>query len=165
DGNAQIDAGRRGMTGLAPGLPVRREIFPQIGNLGGAQSDEEGQAHRADGRKRLLGVGRHPKRRMRNLVRPRRDRRVLEAVELALVAERLALPRLADDLERLAEARLALAVGDPVDVVGARDAAAADPELDGLVHPAAHLLDEDPEVQGSLRSLTASPWPEQYRSL
>src|SRR5262245_42273820 len=67
---------------------------------------------------------------MRNLIRPGRDRRVLEAVELALVAERLALPRLADDLERLAEARLALVVGDPVDVVGARDAAAADPELD-----------------------------------
>src|SRR5215510_4508170 len=185
---------------------------------------------------------------MRNLIRPGRDRRVLEAVELALVAERLALPRLADDLERLAEARLALAVGDPVDIVGARDAAAADPELDAafadvierrhllgdpqrmaqrkhrdggthahpprpgrdragdlqrgrddragrvevdlaephaidtpglgrlgdredvperahLVHSTPHLLDEDPEVHGSLRSLTASPSPEQYRSL
>src|SRR6059036_3951722 len=31
-----------------------------------------------------------------------------------------------------------------------------------LVHSTAHLLDEDPEVHGSLRSLTASPSPEQY---
>src|SRR5262249_61062661 len=34
-----------------------------------------------------------------------------------------------------------------------------------LVHSTPHLLDEDPEVHGSLRSLTASPSPEQYRSL
>src|SRR2546430_14751484 len=39
------------------------------------------------------------------------------------------------------------------------------PERARLVHPVAHLLDEDPEVHDSFRSLTASPWPEQYRSL
>jgi hypothetical protein len=43
---------------------------------------------------------------MGKLIRARRDGGVLEAVILALVAEWLALPRLEDDLERLAEARL-----------------------------------------------------------
>ena len=56
-----------------------------------------------------------------------------DAIELALVAERLARPRLPEDVERLAEARLALAVLDAVDVVGAHDAAAADPELEAAL--------------------------------
>jgi hypothetical protein len=49
---------------------------------------------------------------------------------LALVAEGLALPRLENDLERLAEARLALRVGNAVDVVDAGKPAAADPEIE-----------------------------------
>jgi hypothetical protein len=64
------------------------------------------------------------------LDRPRRHRRVLEAVELALVAERLALPRLLEDRECFLEARLALAVWDVEHVVGARRAAPADAEVE-----------------------------------
>src|SRR5262245_8151715 len=67
---------------------------------------------------------------MGHLERARRDRRVLEPVELALVAEGLPLPGFPDDLERLAEPGLALAVRDAVAVLRARDAAAADPELE-----------------------------------
>src|SRR3989442_5144694 len=67
---------------------------------------------------------------MRRLVRPRRDDGVLHAVELALVAERLALPALPDDLQGLAETRLALGVRHAVDVVGPHDAAAPDAELE-----------------------------------
>ena len=52
-------------------------------------------------------------RRMRHLVGPRRHRGVVDAVELALVAERLAGPGPAEDVERLAEAGLALGVGTP----------------------------------------------------
>ena len=75
---------------------------------------------------------------MRHLVGPRRDRRVPDAIELALVAERLARPRPPDDIERLAEAGLALVVAHPVGVVGAHDAAAADAELEA---PLADVVD------------------------
>src|SRR5437867_12534806 len=70
---------------------------------------------------------------MGHLVRPGRDGRVLEAIELARVPEGIALPRLENDLERFAETRLTLAVGDAVDVVGAGNAAAADPELEAAL--------------------------------
>src|SRR5438552_4272559 len=66
---------------------------------------------------------------MRHLIWARRHGRVLEPVVLARVAERLPFPGLADDLERLAEPRLALAVRNSVNVVRARHAAPADSEL------------------------------------
>src|SRR5882724_1630815 len=118
------------MARLAPRLPVQGQVGAQIGDLGGAQPDEDGQAHLADRRKGLLGVSGHPDGRMRRLERAGRDRRVLKPVELAVVAERLAFPGLPDDLERLAEPRLTLPVCDAVAIVRARDAAAADPELE-----------------------------------
>src|SRR4029450_13200105 len=55
---------------------------------------------------------------------------VLDAIELARVAERLAGPGPAHDVERLAEAGLALRVRHAVGVVGADHAAAADAELE-----------------------------------
>ena len=63
------------------------------------------------------------------MVRARRYRRVLEPVERALIAERLALPGLPHDVQCLFEARLALAVRDLEDVVGARRSAATDAEI------------------------------------
>src|SRR5262252_6765118 len=75
---------------------------------------------------------------MRLLIRPGGDRGVLEAVELSLVAEGLALPRFLDDLERLAEARLALSVGNAEDVVGSCGAAASNAELEA---PLAQVID------------------------
>src|SRR3990172_6574361 len=75
---------------------------------------------------------------MRLLVRARRDGRGLEAVERARVAERLALPGFLDDRERLAEAGLALAVGNAEDVVGARGFAAPDPELEASLAEVVH---------------------------
>src|SRR5258705_10232380 len=75
---------------------------------------------------------------MRLLVRTRRHHRILELVEVALVAEGLALPGLADDGEGLAEARLALAVRDAQDVVGARRSAAADAHVEAAL---AELID------------------------
>jgi hypothetical protein len=103
-----------------------------------AQADEDGQTHLSDSRECLLGRGGHAKRRVGQLIRARRDGRVLEAPVLPFVAERLALPRLEDDLERLAKARLTLRVGDAVHVVDAREAAAADPEVEA---PGADLID------------------------
>ena len=75
---------------------------------------------------------------MGNLIGPRRDDGVLHAIELALVAERLARPSAADDLQRLAEARLALGVRHAVNVVRAHDAAAPDAELEA---PFADVID------------------------
>ena len=51
-------------------------------------------------------------------------------MELALVGEGLALPRLAEDRQRLLEARLALPVRDAERVVGRRGAAATDAEVE-----------------------------------
>ena len=56
-----------------------------------------------------------------------------DPVELALVAERLPRPRLPDDLERLAKAGLALAIGHAIGIVRAHHAAAADPELEATL--------------------------------
>ena len=137
DGNAEIDAGLSVVTRLAPGLPVQFETFLKLGNIQVAQSDKERQAQLGDERKSLHGIGGHPDGRMRLLVRLGRDRGVLEAVELALVGKRLTLPGFLDDLERLAEAGLALAVGDAEHVIRARRAAPPDPELEA---PLAQLI-------------------------
>jgi hypothetical protein len=75
---------------------------------------------------------------MWRLDRAWRHRRVLKAIELALVAERLALPRFLHDRERLFEARLALGVGDVQRVVRPRRAAATDAEVEA---PAAQVID------------------------
>ena len=75
---------------------------------------------------------------MRALVRRGRHRAGLHAEELAVVLEALALPRLADDGQRLREARLALAVGHAEHVVGARRAAATHAELEAAL---AHVIE------------------------
>ena len=67
------------------------------------------------------------------LIGPRRHDGVLELVELALIAEGLALPGLAEDGEALLEARLALAVGNAEHVVGARRAAAPHAHLEAAL--------------------------------
>src|SRR5439155_1012286 len=136
--DAQIHAGLAGMAGLAPGLPVGRELRLQIGGLRDAQADEDGQSHPAGRGKRLVAGGGHAKGRMRDLIRTRRDDRVLDPIELARVAERLALPALTDDLQRLAKACLALAVRHAIDVVRPHDAAATDAELEA---PFADVID------------------------
>src|SRR5262249_51373984 len=121
DWDAQEHAGLPGVSFLAPDPTVGLELGGEIGDLRGPEPDEDGQPEPRGDRERLLARGRHADGRMRALVGARRHRRVVDAVELALVAERLALPGLADDLERLAEARLALGVGNAVGVVGAHD--------------------------------------------
>src|SRR5204863_8062014 len=68
--------------------------------------------------------------RMGSLIGTGGHRRVLDLVKRAVVAEGFSRPGLPEDLERFAKARLALAVGHTVDVVGAHDAAPADPELE-----------------------------------
>ena len=67
------------------------------------------------------------------LIRARRHRGIVDAIELALVAEGLALPGLSDDLEPFAKASLALGVGHAVGVIRAHDAAAADAELEAAL--------------------------------
>src|SRR5262245_11270009 len=66
---------------------------------------------------------------MRHLVGTGHDGGIPDAVELPLVAEGLARPAEPDDVERLAEAGLALAIRHAVDVVRPHDATAADAEL------------------------------------
>src|SRR5256712_3688408 len=162
DGDPQMAAGLSGGAGLAPGLPVRRELRLQIGDLGGAQPDEDGQPHAAGRGKRLVAGGGHAQRRMRDLVGTGRDDRVLDPIELTLVAEGLALPARPDDLQRFAKARLALAVGHAIDVVGPHDAAAADPELEAAladVIDGRHLFgDAQRMVQG--KHLHGRPHPQ-----
>jgi len=108
-------------------------VVAELGDVEVADPDEELQPEPSDQRERVRRVGGHPHRRMRRLVRARRHHDVLEPVELALEAERLTLPRLADDLEGLDEARLALGVWDAERVVGARGAAAPDAEVEAAL--------------------------------
>jgi hypothetical protein len=86
------------------------------------------------------------------LVGHRSHGRVRDFVELAVVAERLTLPREANDLERLAKAGLALAVGNAVGVVRADDATPTDPELEASLADVIERRDlfGDPErmIQG-----------------
>src|ERR1700730_3136208 len=133
DGDAEVDARRTGMARLAPGFPVRRELSLQVGDLRGAEPDEDGQSHPAGRGKGLLARGRHANGRMRILIGARRHRGVVDAVELALVAEGRALPGLPDDLEPFAKAGLALGVRHAVGVIRAHDAAAADAELEAAL--------------------------------
>ena len=118
------------MADVSPRLPVRRELRAKIRDLGGAQPDEDLQPEAAGRRKRLGARRRHADRWMGKLIRPRHNGRVLDPIELSLVAEGLAGPRAPDDLERLEEACLAFGVRDAKHVVGAHRAAAADPILE-----------------------------------
>src|ERR1700730_14315320 len=133
DGDAEVDAGLGRMARLGPGAAVRVQRALQLRDVHVAKTHEDRQPQLGDERKGLGGIGGHPERRMRLLIRTRRDGGVLEAVELAVVAERLALPGFLDDLERLAKARLALAIGNAEDIVGARGSAAPDPELEAAL--------------------------------
>src|SRR5439155_12436920 len=81
----------------------------------------------------LLGGRGHPDGRMGELIRARRDCRVLEAVILTSVAELLALPGLQDDLQGFAKARLTFFIGNPVHVVGTRGSAPTDPEIEATL--------------------------------
>src|SRR4029453_11471919 len=148
DGQAEIDAGAAGLSRLAPGAPVAAQLGLQLGDVQIAQAHEQrqpGLGHLGEG---LGAIGGHSQRRMRVLERARRHHRVLELVEVALVAEGLTLPGLADDLEGLAEARLALAIGNAEHVVGARRAAPAYAHVEAAL---AELVDSGrllPDAQG-----------------
>jgi hypothetical protein len=103
---------------------------------------------------------------MRHLDRPRRHRRVLESVELALVAERLALPGLLEDRQRLFEARLALPVRNVEHIVRARRAAAPDAEVEAA---AAEMIDRrhlfrDPQRVRQRQHGDGSPDPDAPRA-
>src|SRR5256886_12769862 len=145
--------------------PPRSTLFPYttlFRSLRGAQADEDGQSHPAGRGKRLVAGGGHAKGRMRDLIRTRRDDRVLDPIELARVAERLALPALTDDLQRFAKARLALAVRHAIDVVRPHDAAATDAELEA---PFADVIDGgdlfgDPQRMVQGQDLDGGPHPE-----
>src|SRR5438094_965356 len=138
DRNAEVHARLAGVSRFTPRLPVRRELGLEIRDLGRAQADEDRQSHLPGQRKGLVARRRHADRWMGDLIGPRRDDGVLHAIELALVAERLGRPSAADDLQRLAEARLALGVRHAVNVVRAHDAAAPDAELEA---PFADVID------------------------
>ena len=137
-GQTEVDVPRTGVPGLAPGGPVGLEVDAQLRDVQVAHPDEQRQSGPPDPGKRLRRVRRHPQRRVRELVRPRRHHRVRDPVEPALVGEGLALPRLAEDRQRLLEARLALPVRDAEGVVGRRGAAATDAEVEAA---AAEMVD------------------------
>ena len=138
DGDAEIDAALAGMPRFTPSMTISRELALEISELGGAQAHEDGQAHAPGGGEGLVAGRGHADGRMRLLHRLRHHHRALHAVELALVAEGLAPPGEADDVQRLAEARLALHVGDAVEIVGAHHTAAPDAELEA---PPADVID------------------------
>src|SRR5216683_2241545 len=122
-----------GVPRLSPRLAVTSHVSRQLGDVHAAQPDENGQTHPADARKGVRGRRGHPDRRMRLLIRARGDGGVGEAIELAFVAEGLALPRREDDLQRFEEASLTLFVGDAERVVGPRASAAANAEVEPSV--------------------------------
>src|SRR5439155_24890768 len=132
-GKAETDVAVARVTRLAPGRAIGPEMHPELRDVQVAEPDEQRQSHAADEGERLGGIGGHPHGRMGDLVRARRYRRVLEPVERARIAERLALPGLPHDRQRLFEPRLALAVWDPEDAVGVRRSAATDPEIRAAV--------------------------------
>src|SRR6266853_4672561 len=105
-GDPQAHVAFTGVTGRLPRLAVGLQVFRQHGDVHAAQPHEDGQPHLTDTREGLLGGGGHAQWWMRELIRSRGDRGILELVELSLVAERLALPRLQDDFEGLLKARL-----------------------------------------------------------
>jgi len=84
----------------------------------------------ADVGEALGGVDGDADRRVRLLDGPRHHRDVLDLIERAAVAETLAGPRQADDLERLVEARAVLRHRHPKAVELARDRAPAHAELE-----------------------------------
>src|SRR5262249_52315196 len=132
-GDPKVDAWGARVARLPPRLAVRRELSLQVGNLGRAQPDEDRQAELAGGGERLIAGRRHADGRVRLLERRGADDGVLHLEEAPVVGEGLALPRRADDLQRLAEAVRALRVRHAVDVVGPDHAAAADAELEAAL--------------------------------
>src|SRR5204863_4443817 len=80
------------MSRFTPRRAIDLEVPGELGNAHAAQTDEDRQAHLRDAWKRLGRRRRHAQRRMRWTEWPRRDRDVGEPIELALVAEALALP-------------------------------------------------------------------------
>src|SRR5581483_1468638 len=107
--DAQADVAVASMPGLPPCRAVRGQMPTQLGDVEVAEADEQRKAHATDEPECLRRVGRHAERRMRLLERPRRHDRVVETMELSLIAEGLALPGLAQNRQRFLEARLALA--------------------------------------------------------
>ena len=139
------------MPRLAPRLAIGAQTAGQLGNVHAAQPDEDRQAHPAHAGKRVRGGGGHPHRRVRPLNRARGDGDVGEPKEPAVVAERLALPRLEDDLERLEEARLALLVRDAEGVVAPRAAAPADAEIEAPLAQVIERRDLAGDAQGMVQ--------------
>src|SRR5215471_8850145 len=138
DRNAHVGTRRPRVAGLAPRLAIGLERHLQVVHVRRAKADEDRQPEPAGHAEGLVRGGRHPNRWMRPLIRARRHRGVLKAIELARVAERLALPGLAQDRQGLVESRLALAVGHAVDVVALDHAAPTDSVLEP---PLADLVD------------------------
>src|SRR5262249_11752851 len=101
DSQARITAAR--VPGVLPRAPILAETCGQLRNVHAAQADEDRQAHAADAGKRLGRRRRHPDRRMRALEGAWGHRHIREAIEAAVVAERLAFPGLQDDLQRFEE--------------------------------------------------------------
>src|SRR3989442_1175047 len=112
-------------------------------------------------RKSLRGRRGHPDRRMRLVIRARGDGGVGEAIELAFVAEGLALPRREDDLQRFEEASLALFVGDAERVVGPRASAAAHAEGE----PSVAQMIERGDLAGDAERVVQRKMPKSMASL
>src|SRR5207247_8844300 len=124
------NADRTSWSTYVPCFTAATHLSGQLGDCHAPNPDETRQSHPADVRKGLRGRRAHPDRRMRLLIRARGDRGVGEAVELAFIAEGLALPGRQDDLQGFEEPRLALLVGNAERVVGARASASAHAEIE-----------------------------------
>ena len=114
--------------------------------MSGAKPRQRAAAHRheqriaepAQHRERVLAGAGDADRRVRLLVRPRHRARVVEAVILAVVRERVLGPRLLHDFERLVKALAAFRIGHAIGGIAARVAAAPGTEEQA---PAARLVD------------------------
>ena len=132
-GQTKVDVPGPGVPGLRARRPDTTRGGAQLRDVQVAHPDEQRQSGPPDPGKGLRRVRRHPERRVRQLVRPRSHHGVRDPVEPALIGEGLALPRFAEDRQRLLEARLALPVRDAERVVGRRGAATADAEVEAAL--------------------------------
>src|SRR5579864_5321669 len=121
---AQVNLAMAGMPGGDIGVAVGPEIRREPRQGAAAHRHEERIAEFSQCRERVLAGAGNADWRVRLLVGSRHGARLVEAVVLALIRERVLGPSLLQNLERFEKALAAFFVGDAIGAVAARVAAA-----------------------------------------
>src|SRR5262245_55198670 len=148
DRQDRADLAAPGVAGGAPRRVVGADVALELADARRPHREEDRQPAATDRGVRLLGGGRHAKRRVRLLVRLGDGAHVAELEVLALVREPLLGPRLQEDLERLVESLLALFVGDVEPGVVPGEAASPHAEIDAALADVIERRDVLGQAQG-----------------